>query len=219
MQETWLHTLGNLTLTGYNSEYSDRPFVEKRDMRGGLRESPLWLNEGLAALENWDEGTIKRRGRRLSVQAQQVWERLELSQKILEDFRARIQAGAGYTIDDHAFLAPSSPMRPLFDSFRKAVLSLDPSISEEFLKLYVAYEAETNFVDVVPPKSRLWLSLNLPFHELHDPRRLARDVTNLGRWGNGKAEVELKGPEGLAYVLGLVRQAFEKQMGADAVDA
>ena len=32
VQETWLHTLGNLTLTGYNSEYSDRPFAEKRDM-------------------------------------------------------------------------------------------------------------------------------------------------------------------------------------------
>jgi len=33
--------LGNLTLTGYNAEYSDRPFAEKRDMRGGLREPSL----------------------------------------------------------------------------------------------------------------------------------------------------------------------------------
>ena len=42
-----LHTLGNLTLTGYNPEYSDRPFREKRDMEGGFRESPLRVNEGL----------------------------------------------------------------------------------------------------------------------------------------------------------------------------
>src|SRR5207253_10880297 len=41
IQETWLHTLGNLTLTGYNSEYSDRPFTEKRDMQKGFKESPL----------------------------------------------------------------------------------------------------------------------------------------------------------------------------------
>ena len=27
----WLHTLGNLTLTGYNSEYSDSSFEYKRD--------------------------------------------------------------------------------------------------------------------------------------------------------------------------------------------
>jgi len=39
IRQTWLHTLGNLTLTGYNSEYSDRPFAEKRDMKGGFRES------------------------------------------------------------------------------------------------------------------------------------------------------------------------------------
>ena len=47
VQKTWLHTLGNLTLTGYNAEYSDRHFIEKRDMSGGFKESPLRLNEGL----------------------------------------------------------------------------------------------------------------------------------------------------------------------------
>ena len=103
-------------------------------------------------------------------------------------------------------------MHPVFDAFRKAVLALDPGISEEILKLYVAFKAETNFVDVVPQKSRLLLSLNLRFHELHDPKGLAKDVTNVGRWGNGDAEVELSSLEGLPYVLGLVRQTFEKQM-------
>ena len=40
VQESWLHTLGNLTLTGYNAEYSDRPFPEKRDMKGGIPGKP-----------------------------------------------------------------------------------------------------------------------------------------------------------------------------------
>ena len=53
VQETWLHTLGNLTLTGYNAEYSDRPFAEKRDMPGGFKESPLRLNERLGTLDGW----------------------------------------------------------------------------------------------------------------------------------------------------------------------
>jgi len=52
VRETYLHTLGNLTLTGYNSEYSDRPFPEKRDMPGGFRESPLKLNQGLGSSTN-----------------------------------------------------------------------------------------------------------------------------------------------------------------------
>ena len=66
MQETWLHTLGNLTLTGYNTEYSDRPFAEKRDMKGGFRESPLRLNEELGDLTVWDEDAIQRRAEALA---------------------------------------------------------------------------------------------------------------------------------------------------------
>jgi len=94
-----------------------------------------------------------------------------------------------------------------------AVLALDLGVTEEVLKLYIAYKAETNFVDVVQQKSRLRLSLNMQFHELHDPKGLAKDVTNLGRWGNGDVEVGLSQAEDLPYVMGLVRQAFEKQMG------
>ena len=81
IQEKCLHTFGNLTLTGSNSEYSDHSFAEKRDMAGGFKDSPLKLNNGLG--------------------------------------------------------------------------------SEEFLKLYVAFKAETNFVDVVPQAKGLRMILNL----------------------------------------------------------
>ena len=74
VQQTWLHTLGNLTLTGYNSEYSDRPFAEKRDMEGGFKESPLQLNAGLGqarALERRrHQGSERRRWPTMAVD---VW--------------------------------------------------------------------------------------------------------------------------------------------------
>ena len=219
VHESWLHTLGNLTLTGYNSEYSDRPFSEKRDMQGGFKESPLRLNEGLGAMDTWNEATIQVRAEQLAAKAVQVWTPPTLPAEILAALRARAQPAAGYTLDDHPYLSPNSPMRPVFEKFRKAVLALDRCIVEEVLKLYVAYKAETNFVDVVPQKSRLRLSLNLKFHELHDPRGSAKDVTNLGRWGNGDAEVQLNTLEQLPYVMGLVRQAFEVQMGDGALEA
>ena len=214
VQETWLHTLGNLTLTGYNAEYSDRPFSEKRDMKRGFRESPLKLNEGLSSLDKWDEAAIKDRAERLAAVAAGVWAVPSLQAEVLESYRPRGEKAAGYTVEDHPQLAIGSPRRDLFEIFRKDVLALDPCVSEEFLKLYVAYKAETNFVDIVPQKSRLRLSLNMQFHELHDPKGLAKDVTGLGRWGNGDAEVGFSKPEELPYVMGLVRQAFEKQMGA-----
>ena len=107
-------------------------------------------------------------------------------------------------------------MRSLFDALRAAILALDPCVNEEFLKRYVAYKAETNFVDVVPQKKRLRLSLNMEFHELQDSRGLATDVTNLGRWGNGNVEIGLKSTDEIPYAMGLVRQAFENQMGNGA---
>jgi predicted transport protein len=212
VKETWLHTLGNLTLTGYNSQYSDRPFAEKRDMEGGFKESPLRLNEKIGVIEKWDENAIKQRANRLAMLACEVWEAPSLSAEVLAGYQKVVKPDI-YTIDDHPHLAESCPMRPLFDVFRKEVLALDPCVTEEFLKLYVAYKAETNFVDVVPQAKRLRLSLNLQYHELNDPKKLAKDVTNLGRWGNGDVEVGLTKLDELPYIMGLVRQAFEKQMG------
>lgn len=66
VHEQYLHTLGNLTLTGYNSEYSDRPFSEKRDMEGGFKSSPLKLNQELGDCEVWNERAIVDRGERLA---------------------------------------------------------------------------------------------------------------------------------------------------------
>ena len=213
IQGTWLHTLGNLTLTGYNSEYSDRPFTEKRDMKGGFKMSPLLLNEELGALDNWGETAIKQRAKRLATFACEVWKAPILSPDVLASYSPKVVKPEVYTVDDHPHLAENCSMRSLFDAFRKEVLALDPCVTEEFLKLYVAYKAETNFVDVVPQAKRLRLSLNLQFHELSDPKGLAKDVTNLGRWGNGDVEVGLTKLEELPYIMGLVRQAFEKQMG------
>ena len=110
-------------------------------------------------------------------------------------------------------------MRDLFEIVHREVLALDPCVTEEFLKLYVAYKAETNFVDVVPQKRRLRLLLNMQIHELHDRKGLAKDVTNLGHWGNGDVEVGLGKPDELPYVMRLVRQAFERQMGNAEAEA
>jgi uncharacterized protein with ParB-like and HNH nuclease domain/predicted transport protein len=211
IQKTYLHTLGNLTLTGYNSEYSDRSFVEKRDMVGGFKESPLHLNQGLGDLLHWNEETIAQRSEKLAQQAVGVWNAPKLAPAVLEAYKPTAVMG-GYTIADHPHLV-AAPTRELFEAFRKQVLALDRCVTEEFLKLYVAYKAETNFVDVVPQAKRLRLSLNVAFHEIEDPRGVCKDVSGVGRWGNGDVEVALSSIEELPYIMGLVRQSFERQMG------
>lgn len=212
IQQTWLHTLGNLTLTGYNSEYSDRAFGEKRDMVGGFNESPLKLNAGLGQIDQWNEDAIKERASRLADIALDVWIAPTLAAEVLAAYRPKSETSAVYTINDHQHLLEGA-MRPVFDALRQEVLALDPCVTEEFLKYYVAFKAETNFVDVVPQAKRLRLSLNMAFTEINDPKGRCRDITNIGRWGNGDVEVGLSSLEELPYVMGLVRQSFELQMG------
>ncbi|WP_164119189.1 DUF262 domain-containing protein [Sphingorhabdus sp. Alg239-R122] len=214
VHETYLHTLGNLTLTGYNSEYGDRPFQEKRDMKGGFKESPIRLNEGLGEADSWDENAITTRANKFASKVCDVWSAPTVNNDILEAYKPKKFNLTEYSIDDHHHLL-SEPSKSLFEAFRREVESLDPCVSEEFLKLYVAYKAETNFVDVVPQAKQLRLSLNMKYSEIDDPREMCKDVSNLGRWGNGDVEVRLSSLEELPYVIGLVRQSLEQQLGSD----
>lgn len=220
VQATYLHTLGNLTLTGYNSEYSDRSFAFKRDQVTdkagdlvGFAHSPLKLNHGLGQVAVWNEAAIKARADRLAEVAKKAWACPPRSVATLDAYRPG-RGGAQYSIADHPNLL-SGPMADLFEDLRRRILAIDPCVSEEFLKLYVAYKAETNFVDVVPQVKRLRLSLNLEFHEIDDPQGMCIDVSGVGRWGNGDVEVGLSSIEQLPYVMGLVRQAFDRQMASD----
>ncbi len=62
IHDKYLHTIGNLTLTGYNQEYSNNSFQEKRDMVKGFKDSPLRLNQGLRDdLESFGEEEIKKK--------------------------------------------------------------------------------------------------------------------------------------------------------------
>ncbi len=212
VRDKWLHTLGNLTLTAYNAEYSDRPFAEKRDMEGGFGESPLRLNKGLGKLDIWNEDAILSRAEQLASQAASVWP-APLAPEVPVFSSPSAETIEEYTVKDHPRLAQGAPMRPLFDTLRRELLAMDECVTEEYLAVYVAFKAETNFVDMVPQAGKLQLTLNMKFHELHDPLGLAKDVTNVGRWGNGDVEVALSTSEELPYVMGLIRQAFEKQMG------
>ena len=96
IQKRLLHTLGNLTLTGYNPELSDKPFTEKRDMEGGFNSSPLRLNQGLGQLETWNSTEIESRATRLAKQANGIWKRRDLPDAVLAKYRVRFTDKEGF---------------------------------------------------------------------------------------------------------------------------
>lgn len=73
IHETWIHRLANLTLTGYNSKYSNNPFIEKRDMDKGFKESGLRLNTWIAKQDQWTLAELEERCDMLTEKALSIW--------------------------------------------------------------------------------------------------------------------------------------------------
>ncbi len=208
----YLHTIGNLTLTGYNEKYSNNSFQEKRDMEKGFKQSPLKLNQSLKDLESFGEKEIEKRANDLADWALKIWTYPKLDAETLEKYKPKKEKKEkkAYDLSSYKF---GSHSRELFDILSKEIKALDERITEKFNQEYISYMFDKNFVDIVVQTKDLKLYLNMPFNELQDEKNLARDMTNKGHLGNGDIEVKLETKENIPYCLGLIKQALEKQMG------
>ncbi|RKV43319.1 hypothetical protein DD764_02570 [Helicobacter pylori] len=208
IHDKYLHTIGNLTLTGYNQEYSNNSFQEKRDMEKGFKQSSLKLNQSLKDFESFDEKKIEKRANDLADWALKIWTYPKLDAETLEKYKQK--GKKAYDLSSYKF---GSHSRELFDILSKEIKALDERVTEKFNQEYISYMFDKNFVDIVVQTKDLKLYLNMPFNELQDEKNLARDMTNKGHLGNGDIEVKLETKENIPYCLGLIKQALEKQMG------
>ncbi len=213
IHEKYLHTIGNLTLTGYNSEYSNNSFQEKRDMEKGFKQSSLKLNQGLKDLEVFGEKEIEKRANDLADWALKIWTYPILKAETLEEYKSK-KAKKVYDLSSYKF---SSDSRELFDILRKEIKAFDERVTEKFNQKYIAYKFfKINFVDIVVQNKGLKLYLKMNLNELQDEikeKLKIRDVSNIGCPCFGNMEVELETKENIPYCLGLIKQALEKQMG------
>ncbi|PDW18904.1 DUF262 and DUF1524 domain-containing protein [Helicobacter pylori] len=209
IHEKYLNTIGNLTLTGYNQEYSNNSFQEKQGMEGGFKDSPLRLNQSLKDLEVFGEKEIEKRANDLADWALKIWTYPKLDAETLEKYKPKKEKKV-YDLSSYKF---GSHSRELFDILREKIKAFDERITESFMKAYIAYKFKTNFVDIVVQTKDLKLYLNMKFNELQDEKNLAEDMTNKHHNGNGDIEVKLETKENIPYCLGLIKQALEKQMG------
>ncbi len=205
VQKTYLHTIGNLTLTAYNSEMSDHPFMAKMDMEGGFKESALRLNAYIVKLTEWNEQRIKERAVLLADKAKQIWAYPDLTAAELAPYQIAEKPAERYsleTYDTNIFT------KTLFEVLDRRIQNLSPNVKREFKKLYVAYKLDTNFVDVVFQKQRLRISLNMKFSEVNDPKGICHDITGLGRWGNGDVELFMEHTSEVDQIMELVKQSY-----------
>lgn len=213
IQERYLHTIGNLTLTGYNPELSDRPLKEKRDIKGGFRDSPIRLNNYLAKLEHWNEEEIINRAKILVREATKIWPYPELTEEIIKEYEEKISSSEveqEYRLEDHEYLKGEN--LNLFNILRKNILNLDSSVKEQVRKLYIAYRSATNFVYVIPQKNNLKLYLNMNYNDIDDPTGICRNIENIERWGDGDIEINFESNDQIDDIMYLVLQSLDRNM-------
>ncbi|MGL2649361.1 GmrSD restriction endonuclease domain-containing protein [Helicobacter pylori] len=227
IHEKYLHTIGNLTLTGYNAEYSNNSFQEKRDMEKGFKQSSLKLNQSLKDLEPFSEKEIEKRANDLADWALKIWTYPILEAETLEKYKPKKEKKEKKEKEEYKLkkekkvydlssykLSPHS--RELFDILRKEIKAFDERITEKFNQKYIAYKfCKISFVDIVVQEKGLKLYLKMNLNELQDEikeKLKIRDVSNIGRPCVGNMEVELETKENIPYCLGLIKQALEKQM-------
>ncbi|PGK52137.1 hypothetical protein CN918_30565 [Priestia megaterium] len=214
-QLAYLHTLGNLTLTGYNSELSDRPFAEKQQLEGGFKNSPLRLNRSLATRLTWNEEEILKRANELANSALTIWQYPKVSEDKLEEYApatvTATSSGAVYDIATH-LSKMSERTRNLFAKLEEELFALDSTIHQVVRKRYVAFKFVTNILDVRPRRAKLDVVINVKVDDLEQVSTSlpVRDIRGMRR-ANGEIDLAFTDENQIPEILKLVKIAMERQ--------
>lgn len=205
----YVDTLGNLTLTCYNSEMSDHSFEDKKKV---YKESAMHtLNKYVTEQETWNEDRILARVSILAKEACKVWAAPVLTAEELEKYSPKEELTTTQQTYDISVYEFNANTRMLYDRLLEAIMDIEPETRVEYKKLYIAHKLRTNFVDVIVQNKRLRLTINLDYEDVYDPKNICRDVTGLGRWGNGDVEIAYESVAQIPDILEIIKQAIDKQ--------
>ncbi len=117
LHEIWLHRIANLTLTAYNSKYSNSSFSEKKKMPNGFEESGIRMNTYIAAKEHWTLKELEERSEYLVGRALKIWAMPETA------FQPKEKQLDSYTLEDEDELSGRIIVRYSYKNTERAVSS------------------------------------------------------------------------------------------------
>ena len=101
--------------------------------------------------------------------------------------------------------------RKVYEQLERKIRALNRNVVKEQKSKYIAFKInDANFVDVRPQKKGIKLWLNLRKGELSDRKGLARNVKNIGHWGNGDYEISFSEMDDLPYLYKLIKQSYKR---------
>ncbi len=208
IHDKYLHTIGNLTLTKYNSKLSNKSFKEKQtNAEYGYNTSPLHISKNLRDASIWNEDEILKRIEDMSRRMVDVWQYPDAKQETINLIK-RKNSKTDYSRDDHAYIC-GGKMGDLFNEISSRIKNIDPSIEEVYQKSYIAYKNITNFADIDPTASKLNISIKHDYKKLRDPEGRCRDVSNIGHRGNGNFQISVSKKDEIDYLIDIIKQSFD----------
>lgn len=113
-----------------------------------------------------------------------------------------------YTEDEHTQYA-TEEIAELYERFKGAILNLGNGLEVVPKKMYVAFKKDgRNLVDIEVQKKALKLYINAKRGSIDDSKGIAKDVSNIGHYGNGDYLVQVDSDNDLEYILSLIKQAL-----------
>ncbi len=114
-----------------------------------------------------------------------------------------------YTERDHIEKATES-IDELYEKFKTAITNLADGIVVIPKKQFIAFNREKkNYCGITILKNSLKIFINLKAGEMDDPKQIAKDVSNIGHWGNGDYQIQVENDKDLEYIMSLVKQAIK----------
>ena len=112
--------------------------------------------------------------------------------------------------EDEFLEGKSDEVVELYNDFKQAILNLSPEIEVVPQKLYLAFKiGKNNVTDIQIQNKNLKLFINVKKGELEDPKKLMRDISSIGHWGNGDYQVSIADTKNLEYIMSLIKQAIK----------
>lgn len=184
----YIHKIGNLTLTKMNSEMSNNPFAEKKEI---YKTSNYTITRELVEVADWNSEEIKNRCAEMANEALQIWD-------LPPEYNQESESNAYYNMDEAT--------EALLETLRSMIAEFDSTITEVVNKHYINYKnGRKNLISIVPHQSFLHAVLSAKKEELL-PNENLEDVSFKGHLGNGDTMMRIQSEADIWQLLEYIEQ-------------
>lgn len=145
IHDIWLHRIANLTLTAYNSKYSNSSFNEKKTMQNGFADSGIRMNTYVAQFDKWTQKELENRNNYLKERALGIWPAPKTSfkpiEKQMDTYTLEDEENlAGRVISKFSFKNTEQPVTSWIEMYNKILKILYAEDKSILMKLAISNE-------------------------------------------------------------------------------